>query len=82
MLACINYMNLSTAKSVNRAGEIAMKKTLGSSKKALALSFLGESVFLSFLSLVIAILLVILILRASSFNQLIDRKLVPDFIHL
>src|SRR6267154_380539 len=81
ILACINYMNLSTAKSVNRAGEIAMKKTLGSSKRTLVFSFLGESVFLSFLSLVLAIALVILTLRASSFNQLIDRKLVPDFIH-
>jgi putative ABC transport system permease protein len=44
-------------------------------------SFLGESIFLSILSLVIAILLVIFVLRASPFNQLIDRNLAPDFIH-
>lgn len=81
LLACINYMNLSTAKSVNRAGEIAMKKTLGSGKRALVFSFLGESIFLSFLSLVVAVFLVIFILKATSFNQLINRNLAPDFIH-
>ncbi|WP_234364392.1 ABC transporter permease [Lunatibacter salilacus] len=79
LLACINYMNLSTAKSVNRASEIAMKKTLGSSKKALVFSFLGESIFLSLISLVLAILLVFLILNFSSFNSLIQKNLVVNF---
>ena len=54
LLACINYMNLSTARSVNRAGEIAMKKAFGSGKTALAFSFLGESIFLSFVALLLA----------------------------
>lgn len=81
MLACINYMNLSTAKSVNRASEIAMKKTLGSGKRSLILSFLAESVFLSFASLVLAIGIVFTVLRATSFNQLIDKNLVPDFVN-
>jgi putative ABC transport system permease protein len=45
LLACINYMNLSTAKSVKRAAEIAMKKTLGSGKRALVLSFLRRICF-------------------------------------
>jgi putative ABC transport system permease protein len=80
LLACINYMNLSTAKSVNRASEIAMKKTLGSDKKSLVLSFLGESVFLSLVSLVLAIVLVFLILNFSSFNSLIQKNLVVDFL--
>ena len=79
LLACINYMNLSTAKSVNRAGEIAMKKTLGSGKRSLVFSFLGESVFLSLVSLILAIVLVFVILRATSFNQLIEKDLAPDF---
>jgi len=81
ILACINYMNLSTAKSVSRATEIAMKKTLGSSKRALILSFLGESIFLSFISLLLAIVLVFIVLKATSFNQLIEKNLSPDFLH-
>lgn len=79
LLACINYMNLSTAKSVNRAAEIAMKKTLGSGRRALTYSFLGESVFLSMISLVLAIVLVFVILEATPFNQLIEKDLSADF---
>src|SRR6267142_1950804 len=81
LLACINYMNLSTAKSVTRATEIAMKKTLGSGKRSLVVSFLAESVFLSFISLALAIVLVFVVLRLTSFNQLIDKNLAPDFLH-
>jgi putative ABC transport system permease protein len=72
-------MNLSTAKSVTRASEIAMKKTLGSSKSALAASFLAESVFLSLLSLVLAIGLVQIVIRATSFNTLIGKELTLDY---
>jgi putative ABC transport system permease protein len=79
LLACINYMNLSTAKSVNRAGEIAMKKTLGSGKRSLIYSFLGESVFLSMISLVLAVAIVFIVLEATPFNQLIEKDLSPDF---
>src|SRR4030095_8006504 len=81
LLACINYMNLSTAKSVNRASEIAMKKTLGSGKRSLVLSFLAESVFLSFVSLALAIGIVFMVLDATSFNPLIDKNLTPDFLN-
>lgn len=80
LLACINYMNLSTAKSVKRAAEIAMKKTLGSGKRALIFSFLGESVFLSFISLFVAVALVLFVLHATSFNSLIDKDLTADFL--
>ena len=80
ILACINYMNLSTAKSVNRAAEIAMKKTLGSERRSLILSFLGESVLLSMISLVLAIIIVFLVLEATSFNQLIEKDLSADFL--
>lgn len=79
LLACINYMNLSTAKSVNRASEIAMKKTLGSGKRALVFTFLGESVFLSMISLVFAVAIVLVVLKATSFNQLVEKDLSPDF---
>lgn len=79
LLACINYMNLSTAKSVNRAAEIAMKKTFGSGKTALALSFLGESIFLSFVALLLAVGIVFIILNATSFTELIGKNLSLDF---
>lgn len=80
LLACINYMNLSTAKSVSRATEIAMKKTLGSGKRSLILSFLSESIFLSFISLLLAAVLVVIVLKATPFNQLIGKNLDPDFL--
>jgi putative ABC transport system permease protein len=81
ILACINYMNLSTAKSVSRASEIAMKKTLGSGKRELVLSILSESILLSLFSLVLAIGLVFFILNATSFNQLIEKNLSADFVN-
>jgi putative ABC transport system permease protein len=80
LLASINYMNLSTAKSVKRATEIAMKKALGSGKRALVFSFLSESLFLSFVSLAVAIVLVFIVLNNSSFNLLIGRNLRLDFL--
>ena len=80
LLACINYMNLSTAKSAKRATEIAMKKTLGSGKASLVFSFLGESIFLSFLSLFVAIAIVQIVVNLSSFNELIGRNLGTDFL--
>lgn len=80
LLACINYMNLSTAKAVGRATEIAMKKTLGSGRRDLVLSFLGESIFLSLISLVLAIALVFIVVEGTSFNQLINKQLSLDFI--
>lgn len=79
ILACINYMNLSTAKSVNRAAEIAMKKTLGSSKRALIFSFLAESILLSLIAMVIAIGIVVFVVNATSFNSLISKNLSTDF---
>ena len=80
LLACINYMNLSTARSVNRAGEIAMKKTLGSSKRALVISFLSESVLLSLVAMIVAIGLVFVVINFTSFNSLIDKSLGTDFL--
>jgi putative ABC transport system permease protein len=81
ILACINYMNLSTAKSVNRAGEIAIKKTLGSGKRSLVLSFLSESIFLSLISMLFGIAIVYFVIEATSFNQLLSKDLALDFIH-
>lgn len=81
LLASINYMNLSTARSVNRAGEIAMRKTLGSGKMRLIMGFLGESMLLSLAAMFLAVSFVYLILYGTSFNSLIEKTLELDFIN-
>lgn len=62
IIACINFMNLSTAKSMLRAREVGIKKTVGSSRGKLIRQFLGESMIITCISLVLAILVVILVL--------------------
>ncbi|HWZ03395.1 MAG TPA: ABC transporter permease [Mucilaginibacter sp.] len=74
VVACINFMNLATARSARRAKEIGLRKVAGAVRGQLILQFLSESVFISFLSLVLALVIVIMLLPV--FNQLADRKLV------
>ena len=66
IIACINFMNLSTARSAERAKEVGIRKTVGAGKLSLAGQFLGESVLLSIIALVIAIVIVKLSLPAIS----------------
>lgn len=63
-IACINFMNLSTARSGKRAREVGIRKVAGADKSRLIRQFLGESIVMSFLSLMLAIFLVSLILPA------------------
>ena len=49
VLACINFMNLSTARSEKRAKEVGIRKTMGSSRRGLILQFIGESVLMTFI---------------------------------
>src|SRR6202044_3421634 len=58
LLACINFMNLSTARSERRAREVGIRKTVGSSRGQLIGQFLGESIGMAFLALILASLLV------------------------
>lgn len=58
LLACINFMNLATARSSARAREVGIRKTLGSAKSQLAFQFLAESVMLSIIAMMLALLLV------------------------
>jgi putative ABC transport system permease protein len=55
VIASINFMNLSTARSTGRAKEIGIKKVVGSNRSQLINQFIGESVFLSFISLILAL---------------------------
>ena len=73
VIASINFMNLSTARSAGRAKEIGLKKVVGSSRSQLINQFLGESVFLSFISLLLALVLVELFIPA--FNNIADKQL-------
>ena len=73
VVACINFMNLATARSARRAKEIGLRKVAGAVRGQLILQFLSESVFISFLSLWLAVVIVILFLPV--FNELANRKL-------
>ncbi len=68
LIACINYMNLTTARSARRAKEIGIRKVTGSTKKQLVLQFLSESILTAFVAVLLSFLLVILLL--SVFNSL------------
>jgi ABC-type antimicrobial peptide transport system permease subunit len=77
LIACINYMNLSTALSLKRTKEVGIKKTIGAGRKSLMLQFFGESLILSFIALGFAILLVEILL--PGFNQLTSKELLINF---
>ncbi len=66
LIACINFMNLSTAKAAGRIKEVGVKKALGAGRYALVLQFLGESLLMSFISLLLASLVVALLLPGFS----------------
>jgi len=71
LLACINFMNLSTARSEKRAKEVGIRKTVGSVRSQLIRQFLSESVLVALISFVFAILFVLLLLPI--FNKLADK---------
>lgn len=73
LIACINFMNLSTARSERRAKEVGIRKTVGAVRAALVRQFLGESVLLAFFAWLLSLFLVQLTLPA--FSQLIGQKL-------
>jgi putative ABC transport system permease protein len=77
LIACINFMNLSTARSERRAKEVGIRKVVGASKGKLISQFIGESVLLSFLAAVLAIGVVALSLPA--FNRLTGKQLYIPF---
>ncbi|RFS16276.1 ABC transporter permease [Emticicia sp. C21] len=76
LIACINFMNLATARSTERAKEVGIRKTLGSTKSQLSIQFLTESVLLSVTSLLVATLIVVLAL--PFFNNLANKQLALD----
>lgn len=73
LIACINFMNLTTARSANRAKEVGIRKVLGTEKKNLILQFLTESSLLALIALVLAILIAALVLPI--FNDVAAKQL-------
>ncbi|HYV54619.1 MAG TPA: ABC transporter permease, partial [Chitinophagaceae bacterium] len=73
IIACINFMNLSTARSEKRAKEVGVRKAVGSGRKQLIRQFLSESMLISALAFLLALLLVIIAL--PYFNKLTDKAM-------
>jgi putative ABC transport system permease protein len=74
LIACINFMNLATARSANRTKEVGVRKSVGAQRRSLIVQFMGESVMQSFLSLGIALVVVYLLM--PFFNDITGKKLV------
>ncbi len=79
LIACINFMNLSTARSTNRAREVGVRKVLGSDRQSLITQFLAESLMYTIAATLLAIGLVELFL--SSFNDMAGMSLPIDLFH-
>ncbi len=73
LIACVNFMNLSTARSEKRAKEVGIRKTLGSDKTQLVLQFFFESMILAFIAFILSVISVYLLL--PSFNILVGKHL-------
>jgi len=77
LIACINFMNLSTARSSKRSKEVGVKKTIGAKRSALIFQYLSESTLLAFLAFLLAIGMVFFLL--PKFNQITDKSLILNF---
>ena len=77
IIACINFMNLSTARSAKRAKEIGIRKVVGGSRASLFRQFLFESVLLSFISLLIAMIIIESVLPL--FNNLVSKEITIGY---
>jgi len=90
LIACINFVNLTVARSLKRSKEIGIRKVIGSDRRQLIIQFLGESFLLCFVAFSMALLIVQLILpvfndlanKALSFSYLFDAKLITGYLLL
>ncbi|HWD89137.1 MAG TPA: ABC transporter permease [Mucilaginibacter sp.] len=73
LIACVNFMNLSTARSANRAREVGVRKVLGSARKYLIAQFLSESVMVALAAMIIGVVVAVMLLPA--FGHLADKNL-------
>jgi len=80
VIACINFMNLTTARSVKRAKEIGLRKVVGSTRSYLITQFYFESLLYAFLAMILSIVLLILLLPA--FNEFTSKHITSPFTHI
>ena len=76
VIACINFMNLSTARSQKRVKEVGVRKTFGAKRMQLIRQFMGESAIITFMALLLAVVLVLMVL--PPFNLLVGKELMLD----
>ncbi|QKJ31185.1 ABC transporter permease [Mucilaginibacter mali] len=77
LIACVNFMNLTTAQSVKRAREIGVRKVMGAVRGVLIRQFIGESLMLTTLAVIAALLLMVMVLPV--FNQVTQKQIVLPF---
>ena len=77
IIACINFMNLSTAKASHRMKEVGIRKCIGASRRSLVFQYLGESMLMTLLSLILAFFLLMALLHP--FNQITGKQLTLHF---
>ena len=77
LIACINFMNLSTARSAKRAKEVGIRKVVGAERSRLIGQFIGEAMLLTLIAVVVALALIAFLL--PGFNQLTDKKIALPF---
>ncbi|HZB12001.1 MAG TPA: ABC transporter permease, partial [Chryseolinea sp.] len=80
VIACINFMNLATARSERRAREVGVRKSVGSKRIELILQFIGESTFIALLAFIVGVLMAQLVL--PYYNDLVEKKLFIDYTSL
>jgi putative ABC transport system permease protein len=80
LIACINFMNLSTARAVIRSKEVGIRKSIGASKRSLLVQFIGESFLLSAIAIVLAVVIVRLLL--SPFETLINTDIALQYLNI
>lgn len=77
IVACINFMNLTTARSSRRSKEIGLRKVMGAQRRSISIQFFFEAITLTALAVAISVLLVLVLL--PNFNQLVNKSLAVDF---
>ncbi|HTD39967.1 MAG TPA: FtsX-like permease family protein, partial [Mucilaginibacter sp.] len=76
LIACINFMNLATARSEKRAREVGVRKVLGAGKNSLIFQFIGEAIFMALIATGVGVILLTLVL--PGFNLLVEKQLTPS----
>ncbi|RNC79300.1 MAG: FtsX-like permease family protein [Balneola sp.] len=77
LIACINFMNLSTARSARRANEVGLRKVMGAERTSLVRQFMGESFLLAFMALVLGIIFIEVLI--PYFNNFVEKELVLNY---